>query len=43
MVHYPSQLGLESVNRLDNPHLITSANIETGFGGNKEDEKCVIK
>ena len=35
MVHNPSQLGSKSVNRL------ASANIENGFGGNKEDEKHV--
>ena len=35
-----SQSGSESVNCLVNPHTITYANIENGFGGNEEDEKC---
>ena len=37
-----SQKGLESVNRLANPHAITSVNIENDFGGNEEHEKRVL-
>ena len=48
MVHYPDysisglypnypDIGSDSVNCLDNPCTITSANIENGFGGNKEE------
>ena len=32
----------ESVNRLTNPHMIASANIQNGFGGDEEDEKHVL-
>ena len=42
MVHYPSRLGSESINLLDNPRAITSAKIENGFGRNKEDEKRIL-
>ena len=31
-----------SVNRLANPRVITSANIQNGFGENEEDEKHVL-
>ena len=31
-----------SINRLANPRAIISANIQNGFGGNKEDETCSL-
>ena len=31
-----------SINRLANPRAIFSANIQNGFGGNKEDETCSL-
>ena len=32
----------QSINRLANPRAIISANIQNGFGGNKEDETCSL-
>ena len=37
-----TMLGAERVNCLANPRVITSANIQNGFGGNEEDEKRVF-
>ena len=37
-----SKVRSRSVNRLANPAAIGSANIQNGFGGNEEEEKCVL-
>ena len=37
---WSSQYGSESVNRLANPHAMTSVNIENGFEENEENENA---
>ena len=37
-----TRFGAGRVNHLANPGAISSANVQIGFGGNEEEEKCVL-